>query len=47
MEVTTGKDQMFIEELTAEEKIVLDGAMKEHSSGRTISLAEAERALGI
>jgi hypothetical protein len=44
---TENIEKMLIEELTNEEKIILSGAMKEHSTGRTISLAEAEKALGI
>jgi hypothetical protein len=38
---------MLIEELTEEEKIGLSEAMKEHSKGRTISMAEAEKACGL
>jgi hypothetical protein len=44
---TDNIEKMLIEELTDEEKIVLAGAMREHSSGKTISLTEAEKALGI
>jgi len=44
---TENIEKMLIEELTDEEKIILAGAMKEHSTGKTISLAEAEKALGI
>ena len=44
---TENIEKMLIEEMTAEEKIALEEAMKEHSSGRTISLAEAEKALGM
>ena len=44
---TENIEKMLIEEMTEEEKIGLVEAMKEHSIGRTISLAEAEKALGI
>ena len=44
---TENIEKMLIEEMTEEEKIGLEEAMKEHSFGRTISLAEAEKALGI
>ena len=44
---TENIEKMLIEEMTEEEKNGLEEAMKEHSFGRTISLAEAEKALGI
>ncbi len=44
---TENIEKMLIEEMTEEEKIGLEEAMKEHSIGRTISMAEAEKALGI
>jgi hypothetical protein len=44
---TENIEKMLIEEMTEEEKIGLEEAIKEHSFGRTISLAEAEKALGI
>jgi hypothetical protein len=44
---TENIEKMLIEELTEEEKIGLSQAMKEHSKGRTTSLAEAEKAFGL
>ncbi len=40
-------EKMLLEEMTEEENIAMEEAMEEHSKGRTISLAEAEKALGI
>jgi hypothetical protein len=44
---TENIEKMLIEELTEEEKVSLSEAMREHSKGRTISLAEAEKACGL
>jgi len=44
---TDNIEKMLIEELTEEKKIELSEAMKEHSNGQTISLAEAEKAFGL
>ncbi|GEM_PF-3681041 len=40
-------EEMLIEELTDEEKSDMLEAMEEYAKGKTISLAEAEKALGI
>ena len=44
---TENIEKMLIEELTEEERTRLSEAMKEHSKGSTISLAEAEKAFGL
>jgi hypothetical protein len=40
-------EKMLLEEMTEEENIAMEEAMEELLKGRTISLAEAEKALGI
>jgi hypothetical protein len=40
-------EEVLIEELTEEEKKELEEAIEEHKKGRTISLKEAKKALGV